>query len=123
LAAVEEVEEQGQASSAQRRVPGLRVEVLAAAALDGEPRAVPPCPGGELLEALRRGEAEVAGDVHDLVVAEDGEQRAAAGLGGEGEAAEEVEEAELVAAAVEDVAELDGEGGPRGPGGHGGGGV
>jgi hypothetical protein len=49
------------------------------------------------------------------VVAQDWEQRTAAGLGGEGEAAEKVEEAKLIAAAVEDVAELDGEGGPRGP--------
>jgi hypothetical protein len=40
------------------------------------------------VETLRHGEAEVAGDVHDLVVAEDGEERASACLGREEEAAE-----------------------------------
>ena len=55
--------------------------MLTAAAPDGEPRAVPPCLGGEHLEALWCGEVEIAGDVHDLVVHEDGEERAAAELG------------------------------------------
>jgi len=64
---------------------------------------------------MQRGEAKIAGDVHDLAVAEDGEERAAAGLDKQREVAEEVEEAELVPAAVEDVAELHGEGGPPGP--------
>lgn len=104
----------------QERVLGGRVAAIAAAgaaALDGKAGAVPARPGGELPEALGRGEAEVAGDVHDLVVPHDGEERAALAGGGDGEAADEVEEAYLVAAAVEDVAELDGEGGAGGPGG------
>ena len=79
------------------------------------PHAVPSGPSRELLEALRHGEAVIAEDVHDLAVAEDGDEHAAAGLGREREAAEEVEEAELVPATVEDVAKLHGEGGPHGP--------
>jgi hypothetical protein len=41
-----------------------------------------------VVETLQHDEAEVAGDVHDLVVAEDGEERASVCLGREGEAAE-----------------------------------
>ena len=89
----------------------------ATAALNGEASPVPAGPAGELLQALRRDEAKVAGHVHDLVIAEDGEERAALRGGGDAEATEEVEEAELVAAAIQDVAELDGEGGASGPGG------
>lgn len=72
-------------------------------------------PDLELAEGGGGDKLEVALDVHDLVVSEEGEEGAAGAVGVDLEAVEEVEELELVGAAVEDVTDLDGDGVAAGP--------
>lgn len=71
-------------------------------------------PNPKFLDAGFRNEAEIALDVHDLVVAVHGDDGAAVPCRVALELLEEVEDLELVAAAVEDVADLDHGGGAAG---------